>query len=712
MSSSNSDRSHSSLIGLLSAPSSIALIGASSDPVKLAGRPVAYLARLGFAGAVYPINPGLESMHGFRCYPDLDAVPGNIDVALISRPAAAVLEELEKCLRRGIRAFVVLSGGFAESGPEGAVLQERLIAMCRDAGAVLCGPNSAGLYNAPTRTALTLCSNLDREVADGGSVALVSNSGSIATMCFQGNGRIYRRYVATGNEAVLSATDFMLDALQDPAISGVVSFLETIRNPQGLRDVAGLAAQLGKPVAILKAGRTSEGASVARSHTGALVDDDAIIDAVFDEGNLIRLRSIAEMKAIASLMHSARGRPLGRRIGVVTPSGGSAVLIADELLAQNMILPALDETTVRGINAVIPDATASNPFDVTGFGADPVLFGKAVTIMANDPNIDVLLSPMGGAVGPIAQGRGEALTRAAQESGKLIVPIWQSSTVSQPGYQALQDAAMPVLTEYDIACRCVAALVENAGRALEQQAERAARQDAGGGAALPADALRLIAAHLPVGAAMLAEPVVKSILAAAGIKVPAGVRYTTADEAETITALQFPAVLKIVSGDILHKSAAGGVALITHREELRSATERMRDTVTRAEPGARLEGFLLEEMIMGGVELLVGLRRDARFGTAISLGLGGVLANDLSHPVTVMLPLDATAAARMIRRFSPSIAAGPGAAPLIDLLLRVAALGEAWGTRLDVLEINPVKLLISQTEAAAWALDGVVEITD
>jgi len=697
--------SKASLMGLLMKPASIALIGASSDPMKLAGRPVAYLSRLGFAGAVYPITPHLESMHGFRCYADLDAVPGTIDVALISRPAAQVLEELEKCIRRGIRAFVVLSGGFAETSPEGAALQERLTAMCREAGAILCGPNSAGLYHAPTRTALTLSSNLDREKSGSGSVALLSNSGSIATICFQGNGHIYRRFVATGNEAVLSVTDFMSDALEDPAISGVVAFLETIRDPAGLRAAAKRAEELGKPIAILKAGRTAEGASVARSHTGALVDDDAIIDAVFDQGNLIRLHSIAELKAMAVLMHSARGRPLGPRIGVITPSGGTAVLITDALLSLGMSLPALADETMRQINAVIPDATASNPLDVTGFGADPVLFGQAVTIMARDPDIDVLLSPMGGAVGVTAQGRAEALTAAAQTSGKLVVPIWQSSTLDQPGYQALQDAAMPVLTEYDLACRCVAALVNNAARADEL---RAAREEAGAAISLAPKATRLITASLSPQCTTLDEPVVKDILAAAGIRIPKSVRFAQPQDAGRCD-VPFPAVLKIVSRDITHKNAAGGVASILDQETLPGAAQRMLELVGQRAPDARVDGFLLEEMVTGGIELLVGIKRDARFGAAISLGLGGVLANDLGRPVTAMLPLSASEARRMVRRFSPSLDSGPGAAALVDLLRIVAALGEAWGNRLDVLEINPVKLIVSHDSATAWALDGLVE---
>ena len=689
----------------LLAPRSIAVLGASSDAEKFSGRPLAYLARLGYRGAVYPIHPEAETIQGFRCYRDIAAVPGPVDAVIVARPAAAVPDEVARCLALGIRAFVVFSGGFAEAGEEGAALQQRLVDLCRAAGAVVCGPNGTGLVNLPERATLSFMSNLDREVVDGGSVACISGSGSISAMLTQGRGRVLRLVASIGNEAVTTGPDFMAQVLTDPEVSGVVGFLEAIRDPAGLVRAARVAAATRKPIAILKAGRTARSAEVAATHTGALIDDDQAIDALFEHHNLIRAGSLEELKTLAVLMHAAARRHIGPRIGVVTPSGGTAVLIVDEILARGMLLPGLEDSTCATLQAIIPQSSPGNPMDITGFGASSAtVFTQATLTVATDPNIDVVLIPTGGGVGKVGEQRARAMIDVAENTDKLIVPIWQGTTRDQPGYDALLAAGLPVQTDYQVVCAALGQLVRQRLRASAPAVGPA------GPALAPPVSARL--AEIRKGqAAALNETEAKELFAAAGITVPA--RLLIAPEATTPTLptdFTFPAVLKVVSRDLAHKSAVGGVAVVDTRAGLNAALAAMRERIAAAAPAARIEAWLLEQMIGPGLELLVGIKRDARFGTLITLGLGGIWANSFKGAVTALLPLTPGSARGLLERFFAQFDDAGAQAVLVDFLLRLSELALGLGERLEVLEVNPVRLVGQGATARAVALDGVLTL--
>lgn len=684
-------------------PGSIAVIGASTDASKYSARVLDYLSRLGFRGPVYPIHPTAAEIHGLRCHRRIADVPTPVDVALIARPARDVPDELEACLSVGIRAFVVLGGGFAEAGAEGAALQERLAALCRDAGAVLCGPNCSGLANLATRATLTFMSNLDREVQDGGHVALVSNSGSIAAMVVQGRGRVFNAVVSTGNEAVLTSADYIDYAVRQPDTHAVVAFIEGIRDADALVAAAGHADACGKPLAILKAGRSRAAAEVAASHTGAMIDDDAVVRAVFERHRVIGVDTIEELSAMATLLDAAVGRTAGARVAVVTPSGGTAVLITDELASRGLALAAFTPETAARIRAAVPQAQVHNPMDVTGFSADAASLGAVAQAIVDDPGVDVVLAPMGGAVGDAAAARANALIDVARATRKLLVPIWQATVHDQAGYRALVQARLPVFTDHAAACLALSRLV----------AWQAARPVGAGSAptqpALSPSAAGLIEAALAVEDRFLHEPEVKAILAAAGIAVPEGVRLRALDDVPS-AAVSYPAVLKIVSRAVVHKSAIGGVAVVRERADLARALKAMSTEVVRHVRAADIDGYLLEEAVIeGGIELLVGVRRDARFGTTLTLAHGGVLANALAATaVTTLLPLSSAQAHETVRRFLPAL---PDAArhALAQTLMSVASVANAFGSRLAVLEINPLKLLVGAHGTRAVALDGVVE---
>jgi acyl-CoA synthetase (NDP forming) len=688
-------------------PRSVAILGASTDPGKFSNRPLVYLAKLGFAGPVYPVNPEASEIEGYPCYRSVEEIPGPVDVAIIARPAAAVNDDVARCIALGIRAFVVFSAGFAEAGPEGAALQDQLIEQCRAAGAVLCGPNCTGIVDVPGRAALSFMTNLDEEVVDGGSVALVSGSGSIAAIMVQGRGRIFHSIASIGNEAVTTCADYIAWAIEQPRTSGVVAFVEAIRDPARLISALERARQLGKPIAILKAGRTEQSAEVAATHTGALIDDDATIEALFQHYNVIRANSLDELKTIAVLMHAGASRSFGPGIGVLTPSGGTAVLIVDEVLGHGMSLPALGADTRAQLQAIIPQATPANPMDVTGFGASsPAILARSVETMLADSAIDAVLVPMGGGVNKVGSGRAEALINAAARTSKLLVPIWQGATREQPGYDALINSGLPVMTDYAILTAALGHLVRHRLRcAATPQATPAADTRLP-----PAARQRLLDVRAGAQTA-LSEPEVKALFTLAGLNVPGASLFDA--QGNLLPGEQppvFPAVLKVVSRDIAHKSAVSGVAVVHVAEQLATSIASMHAAVSRLAPEARIDAYLVEEKIDGGLELMIGLKHDARYGTLASFGLGGTWANAFKGAVTTLLPLDHPQAAQLVRRFFASMNDEAVVNTLAGFIVTVCAIANGLGERLDVLEINPVKLTGSGADTRAIALDGVLTL--
>ena len=679
-------------------PRSIAVLGASSDASKYSGRPLAYLRNLGYEGQVYPVNPQALEIAGYRCYPSVEDIPEVVDVAVIARPAKHILPELQLCLSKGIRAFVVFSGGFAEAGEDGAVLQQRMVDLCRQAGAVMCGPNGTGIFEVRSGAAMSFMSNLDQEITGGASVALISGSGSIATMLYQACSRVLSCVASIGNEAVTTAAEFIMDAVEQPQTSGVIVFVEAIREPDQMIKALRRADELRKPVAILKGGRTVRAAQVAATHTGAMVDDDKALQALLEHHNVICAESIEELKLLAILMHASATRSLGPGIGVLTPSGGTAVLIVDELEQHGLSLPEIGQATKDALQILIPQSSPGNPMDITGFGASSQeIFSKAIETMLADPAVQVLVVPMGGAVGAMGARRAAAVIDAWNKTDKLLIPIWQGTSRAQEGYDALLSAGLPVVTDYALLMRALGKRIVHGQRAGQPFVADWAR--------LPAKARDL----LPVGASSLNEPEVKAILSAAGIDVPAGRFLPAKEPAPVELGLAFPVVLKVASRDILHKAAVGGVALVGQALVLDKAIERMAQQLAVSAQGARIDGFLVEEMITGGLELLVGIKRDDRYGCLLTLGFGGGWTDALRGTVTALLPLDRAGMRALIRRFFLRLDDAAVEDVICNFLACLAAIADALGERLDVLEVNPVKLLGGPAPRMV-ALDGVLTL--
>lgn len=661
----------------LFSPRRIALIGASADPARLTERAQIHLRRHGFDGEILPINPRATEILGERAYPSLDDAPGPIDHAFILVGAGRVEEAIAACARRRIPVATVLADGFAEAGAEGAARQARLLAAARAGGVRLMGPNCIGLINVAARTALSVNAVLAMEPPlPAGRTAVISHSGSlIGAILSRGaaRGLGYSVLAATGNEADLGAADLLALLAEDEATDVITLFLETIRDPTGLRHAAGRAFDAGKAVIAYKLGRSRAGAAMAVSHTGAIAGADAAVDALLAASGIARLDSFEALIEAPPLF--ARARPLAaprRAVSVVTTTGGAAALVVDRLG-----LGGIEVAEVR---------------DMTLAGTQPDRIAAALEQAGADPRADAVVA----VIGSSAQFRPEdsvagVLRTAARAAGKPLAAFLAP--------EAPESARR--LAAAGIACFRTPEAAADALRArLAWQAPRARAET---GNVAPARAA-LAAAAGPV----LDEADSRAVFAALGVPTGAAVLVAGVEEVPKIAPrLAFPVALKAVSAALPHKSEAGAVALgLADAGALVAALSAMAARLG----GTPLRGFLIAPMEEGVGEVLLGFRRDPQAGPVVVLGAGGVLAELMPPPGIAPAPLaraeaEALVAAAPLAHLGGARGRARGdlaaVAEAVAAFSRLAALDEVAEA-----EINP--LLVRPEGEGVVALDALV----
>ena len=681
----------SDLRGLLS-PRSIAIIGATPDLGRVGGRPIAYLKRYGFTGDIYPVNPKHQAIDGLKCYPAIDALPQVPDMAILAVPARIVCSVVEACQAFGVKAFTAYSSGFAESGEEGALLEQRLRALIKSGGSVLCGPNSQGIANFLDSTVAYFTSELGREDVVPGPIGFVSHSGVfggiMATECIQrGLGLGY--LVSTGNEAGIDFADAAAYMARDPRIRVVAGYMEGVRDAEKLRAAAEIANAEGKPLVILKAGRNAESAAAAASHTGALAGSYACHRAAFRQWGILEADNSDELFDIVEAFALTTKRVRGPRIGILTNSGGIGVLCADQLGANGLEVPAFESATEKALGADMHSfVSPRNPVDVALQALDdPDCIARHAARIAKDSNIDAVLC-FPGVIRRHVPEIAEAIARVAAESDKPVLAGWLGGEGA--GVAQLHQAGVPVYPEPARAARVL--------RAMYQFSEFRPTERT---AALPdmASAVQAMTAFPASGA--LAESDSRALLSAAGIESVSGGLACNVEEALAIAGeVGYPVVLKVDSADIAHKSEAGGVVLgIKTDAELRQAYGDILASVAAEAPSAKISGIGVFEMVQGAVELIAGIRRDPIFGPVLLLGMGGVFAEILDDNVLRVTPLaagEADAMARQLKGFA--ILDGARGRPFADtgalagVLERLAALALAC-PEIEEIDINPLMLL-------------------
>lgn len=686
-------------------PRSVAILGCSENFARINGRPLKYFLENKFKGQIFPINPKYRSIAGLRCYADIREVPEPVDLAVVAVPAQAVLESVRALIEKGTPAAVVLSSGFAETGPIGAALQRELVAVARAGGLRLCGPNAVGVLNAFEGVTATFSEYLEEPILPG-PVGFVSQSGAFGT----GIAALARErklglgyFVNTGNESDIDISDALRFFVEDERIHVVAGYLEGIRDGRKLLSVADRAAALGKPLILTKVGRSSAGARAAASHTGALAGSDALFDDMFRQHGIIRARDEEEMLDFIEMFCRCTP-PRGRNVCVVTQSGGAGVLACDRGEELGLEFPALGDATRSRLREVLPGyASVSNPVDVTGLSlAEPEIMRASMKIILDDPQIDIgvlWVRLMSGHVDLML----DILEDIRRSTDKTFVICWVSPP--QIALERLRSDGFCVARGAAQAMNAVAALVRYAAIGKARSERSGASQVTG---VMPSAVPIATEAFALVPTLEAAE-----ILRGAGIPLIPAELARSAEEAVSIASrLGFPVALKIESPDILHKTDVGGVRLnLGTATELRAAFDEMMQTIGAAAPEARRVGAIVQPMAGRGVELVVGVNSDAAFGPVLMVGLGGIFVEILKDVQFRTAPVTRDEAAEMLSglratamlsglRGMPSINKGK----LCDFLVAVSEMAfSRWGS-LQSLDLNPVVATRDEVIAVDWLM--------
>jgi acyl-CoA synthetase (NDP forming) len=675
---------------------SVAVVGASADPSKIAGRPIAYMLARGYAGALYPVNPARSEVQGLRCYPSLAAIGQPVDLAIVGTSAAQVEGVIAEGVAAGIKAFVVFSSGFAESGDEGRALQQRLTTLAHEKNVAIVGPNCLGLANSATGLIASFTTALEETPLRRGGFALASQSGALGAYWLDivlRSGLGFSQWITTGNECDVDAAEAIDCLVDDPATRVIGLYLEDIRDTLAFRRALQRAAIADKPVIAIKSGRSQAGARAAASHTGALAGDDVLYDACLLQHGALRVDSLSAMIDTARLVLYGCV-PRGPRLGVLSVSGGAGVLIADEAERLQLALPAFADSTAQALRAALPAFVhPTNPVDLTGnVVQDSAGIAHALQAVAADPGIDAVVLFVG-MMHSIASAFTDALAAVRERIDRPIVVIWMGaldSTVS-----TLEASGVPVYLDIPQAMHALAA-------GLRVRALQAAAR----GAALPGQAP---IGPLPAGRALSEWDGKQVLRTQQSVALPEGVLLPPGAATLLDESLRWPVVAKLQSAALLHKSDAGGVVLnIRSHAALAEAVARL----NAVGDAARLDvqGVLVEQMVPFDHELLLGLRRDPRFGAVLTLARGGVEVELDADAVTRLLPLNATQIEAMLRGLRSARLLdgfrGRAAVDVPAVARRIAGLCDWFvgSDRLHELEINPLALRGGQ----AWALDALV----
>jgi acetate---CoA ligase (ADP-forming) len=706
-------------VGALVRPSSIALVGAT-DKSGWSVNTHANLRGHGFAGPVYLVNRRGGIVHGERAYPSLSAIGAPVDLAYVMVPAPAVLGVLREGAELGIRGYVVLTAGFGETGPEGRQMEEEITRFAAARGLTILGPNGNGFVNAAA--GITPFGLAVPPPLLAGPVGVVLQSGGLASSVLtlaQARNVGLSLLTAVGNEAMISVTDVMSYLVDDPDTRVIALFLESVRHPGEFASVCLRAARAGKPVVALKVGASARAASTARAHTGALTGDDRVTDAAFRRLGVIRVRSLEDLVITAGLL-AETSRIGGRRIGVVTPSGGASEIIADRAELEGLELPSFHPDTVRRLKEFLPEfAAPQNPLDVTGYILiDTGLLARALGVVARDPGIDAVLlltdPPRAEPADPrpiIDRARATAL--AIREAPLPVMAVSNALTdVTEFGRRVLSEAGFPYVAggiEHGMTA------VGNAVRwseATESLADGSPVGVAAGEVRAGADGAGGPRGRQDLGRVpgrpgeVWAEHRAARLLAECGIPVvPAELAAGEEDAVAAARRFGYPVVLKAAADGLGHKSDIGGVRLgLADPEAVRRAHREV--TAALRARGLAAGGTLIQPQRDGGTELLVGVVRDPSWGLVMAVGLGGVWVEALGDTALRLLPVTPEQARDALAELRGSAllngARGGAKADMGRLAEVIARIGEAalaLGPRLAALEVNPLLVRGGDIEA-------------
>lgn len=690
----------------LLAPRAIAILGASGRAGNPFARPLAYLVEHGFEGAVYPVNPGYESLGGIPCHASLDDLPGPVDLVLMLVSAAETVRQLPAVARAGARAAVVFASGFAEVGPEGAALQVELVATAREHSIRLLGPNCQGLVSLHDHVVASFTAALELGVPEPGSIAYIGQSGAVGGSIFslaRERGLRIGTWVSTGNQADLSALEVACHVVEDERISVVTLYLESPPDGALFDRLSSRALELGKSVLVLQSALSAAGARAASSHTGALIGPSAGFRSMCAERGVVVARDVDDFVATAHAL-SVLPRSGGRRLAVVTTSGGAGSLAADQAEMGGLVVEDLPEATQEALRGFVPNfGGVANPVDVTAqmFRANETDdFVRVCDLVLAADEVDAVLIVLTMVTGDLATAMAHGLTRVWEHAAKPVVVVWlaaRQQTVE--GREIICGGGWPVVdsvTTGVTVLRALATVAAPVGR-TSASADREA-----------------LAAALHGAGPVVTERGALPLLEAAGVAAPAQVVVLSADDARDAAAgLTGPFVLKIASDAVLHKTDRGGVLLGVEAADVAAAYANL----VEAFAGEGITAVSLQEMAEPGPELLVGITNlEPGFPPLITVGLGGVATELFQDSSCRLAPVDEATALAMVHelRSAPLLTGYRGApghdlAPTAAAVAALSRLAVAAGDRLVELEVNPLRLVDGGRQALA--LDFLLRLT-
>lgn len=695
-------------------PKSIAIIGASQDFVTISGQPLKHLVSHGYTGKLYPVNPKYPEVLGHKCYPALADVPESPDLALILINAARVPDMLRQCGEKGVPYVVIFSSGFSEVGEQGATIQRELMAIAERYNIGVIGPNCQGMMNVADKAWAGFGSVFFAQDYPAGRVSMVSQSGgfgfSVLALASLDGGVAFRQMVTTGNEMGVTSLDFLDYFIRDPGTDIIVSYLEGARDVKRFPEIGDRALAAGKPILMWKVGNTDEGMVAAASHTANLGGAMALYKAIFAQKGIILVEDIQDVVDYSRMFRCGK-LPKGNRIAMITVSGGAGILMTDECVSRGMKLAKLSPETEAKLKEIVPSfGSVANPVDVTaGIFNDLALINRALTAVVEDPGVDCIALLNASLQGEIATKIAGEIIAVAKTTDKPIACAWSARDVmAKDAYALLDEAGIP---HYKSPVRCGRAFA-----AMSWYAE-AKRRNAAQTNERPLVIEKNEQKQMLMGrVADVSEYEAKRVLAAYGIPVTQEELATTRDAALAIAKkIGYPVAIKVQSPDISHKTEAKAVKLgLKNDSELAAAYDEVLANARAYNTKAHIEGVLVQEMLAGGTEAILGITNDPLFGPAVMFGLGGIFAEIMKDVSFRLAPVTPAMAREMIAEIKgyPLLTGARGRPhadvdALADAIVRLSALAVDLKDQVAELDINP--LFVMERGKGVKAADALIK---
>ncbi|MDF1577823.1 MAG: acetate--CoA ligase family protein [Desulfobulbales bacterium] len=690
------------------APEEIAVIGASRTPGKVGHDIVANLIAGGYNGKILPVNPNSAAIAGLDCLRKVGDYGAKIDLGVIAVPKTAVIEAAAAALQGGVRALVVITAGFKESGPAGMALEKELAGLCRAKGVRLLGPNCLGLINTDQRLNASFAGGMPK----AGGISVFSQSGALLTAILDLAGGRHlgiAKMISIGNKADLSEIDILQALAKDEKSRVIVGYLEDISSGDTFIKVAE-EVSARKPLIILKSGTTAAGLKAASSHTGVLAGSETAYGAAFKRSGVVRADTFEGLFDYATAF-SMQPLPKGNRVLIITNAGGPGTMAADAVEKTGMRVAMLARNTATALRRKLPEAASTgNPVDVLG-DADPERYVTALTAGQDDPEVDaiiVILTPQA-----MTRPAETALAIGANLTGvKPVLVSFMGGLNVMPGRDQLAALNLPDYPSPERAVGALKAMYEYSlwknrpARVVTRFRVNRRRVE------------RIITRRLRSGRYQIGEVKGKSILQAYGFQIPAGHLAVSVDEAvEIAERLGYPVAMKIVSPDIVHKTDLGGVRLnVSNGEAVRDYFDLMMLRIRQRAPEAAIEGVYVEKMLNPGLEVIIGMSRDRQFGPMLMFGLGGIFVEVMKDVTFHLAPITEVEALQMLKSTrSYEILQGKRGRHGVDLpaiangLQRISQLTTDFPQIIE-LDINP--FIVGEAGSDPWVADARITLRD